>query len=385
VEERTMTEDDIRRAILSSVMGISSAIDITIEYGGVVTIRCSMPDPNASRQSLANRLAEIMNVLQPRRPAGIAFRIELMSVSGMMVGEFDRNDVPLIVSDRIKEGTFVDLSEEDPYEENLQVMRLQLAQIRSRSRFSAVVEEMSDAVPAVSQPAPSARVERRTTPQLFEETIRIVDGVIDPCKKCGCSAYTMDFRQIAAVKATCRGCPLPGPIYAVEYANSRSFSSQLPQTLYRCERCSTVTIVTMNLADVNLHCPTCKQLTVHTSRGTEKAPTKDEYAYEQRTVNQKNGLKERNWNRRTGRTTRCLVDALATCVIEGYRVLVIRGRSNTIENAVVGMARPMIERIDGVLRAADAKTILPIQQHLVGRNVKITDQFTYVDHTMNER
>lgn len=145
---------------------------------------------------------------------------------------------------------------------------------KKRTRFSAVVEEMTAPIKPVTKP-PVGTQAKPTVPQLFETIITVnSNGELQPCPKCSTSAFTPTWvgdtygntfswepKPGLMPKLICRGCPLPSPIYAV----SDMAAAAIKAEQYRCCTCGWRSKVTLSnrFEQTNLYCSGCARLTLH--------------------------------------------------------------------------------------------------------------------------
>jgi ribosomal protein S27AE len=125
----------------------------------------------------------------------------------------------------------------------------------SRSRFSVIVEEFG--------------IEDRgdeivATPQLIVSGSFVNATTEIRCPRCGAGAFT---RGLVGDEpgVVCRGCPPPAPVYTLNNA----VNVALKMERYRCSSCGQQDFVTMTLSDVNLYCRGCSKLTLHAKQADQ--------------------------------------------------------------------------------------------------------------------
>lgn len=142
-----------------------------------------------------------------------------------------------------------------------------------RTRFSAVVEELTAPIKPVSKPRAGGEA-KPVVAQLFENVVKVdQNGKPSPCPKCGTSAFepiwvTETFGNTISTepkpdlvpKLLCRACPLPSSILAVESAGD--VPAVVRTNRYRCS-CRARSMVTLSINEVNLYCGKCGRLAIH--------------------------------------------------------------------------------------------------------------------------
>lgn len=136
-----------------------------------------------------------------------------------------------------------------------------------QNRFAAVADELDhDAIAPAPKPPPPVSLEPvKRAPRLFDEPIRIVDGMMTPCPKCGCQVFEMAKPGNAFVTGVgpmvlCRCCPLPPPSYSLDLGGR---NTPLRTVKVRCGACGKKTDVTTSVDHVNLYCYGCNRLALH--------------------------------------------------------------------------------------------------------------------------
>lgn len=141
---------------------------------------------------------------------------------------------------------------------------------KKRTRFSAVMEELTSSVGPMTKPTPGTEV-KASTPRLFDQVISVVDGMLLPCPKCGLKAFEVmwmnelsgGFSKVMAPglvrKLVCRGCKPPASIYDL------NTTAVVNTTLYQCGSCRDRSSITLDLDQTNLYCSRCQRATIHDS------------------------------------------------------------------------------------------------------------------------
>jgi hypothetical protein len=115
-----------------------------------------------------------------------------------------------------------------------------------RTRFSAVVEELTVEIAPLKKPTPTTEPARPRAPRVFEPTIRVINKQLSACPACGCTAFTMNETKSSV---WCRGCKST-PVYALEFVDK-----SIPDSaMYICNGCRTQARVTMTMSELNLWC-----------------------------------------------------------------------------------------------------------------------------------
>jgi len=135
---------------------------------------------------------------------------------------------------------------------------------KKRTRFSAVVEELTAPIKPTNKPTPGTKA--TATRELFTQVIKFVNGVPSSlCPRCGTSAFEPGFLN-GEQKVMCRGCPLPSPIFDTETWGDSVLLSPTADGIktkrYRCA-CRKESDVTIAIDQVNLYCRGCGRLAIH--------------------------------------------------------------------------------------------------------------------------
>jgi len=332
---------------------------------------------------------------------------------------------------------------------------------KTRTRFDAVWEEMTEPIKPVNKPPPGREPVNPHQRYLFDVSVRVENGVVSPCLKCGCQAFTRD----GGSRAICLGCPPPAPTYGIEYIDNSAFCVND----YKCWGCGKQSEVTMTLSQVNLYCLRCKKLTLHdmkvtaptlaTSRWIEPESKKtkvfsgskatftfngknvgfasgvevveyepldvlDDVAknyipgkytasitmtllpnnpiadlveefrekfgllpFEMFARNQYNEntlrLAQYDWERRTGRTTRGLIEKIAEFMVSDRRWFFVVGHTERYTMDLANLARDMHSGLN-LSREMPVRMISPTTFYRDGTEGR-SDAVIYIDHTWNER
>lgn len=317
-----------------------------------------------------------------------------------------------------------------------------------RSRFSAIVEEMTGAV----VPAPKQRPgqpEALRVPRVFEEVVKVALGRVDSCPKCRCVAFTL---SADGTSATCRACPLPAPTYRVQWLDG----AVITMSPYKCERCYQDVMLTSTVDRINVYCSPCERLSLFMLSLTEPSRVKPkvdwngllervknikwvptyereipEAYFRQRpetdaelrarveqlsmvslvtvfedsktnvrleTVeqlrnvagllpfgyyasliterNRENGLRPSDEIRRTGRTTKGILYALADVVTRGARTLAVRSTTERHEKELIRYAWDLYTKCG----LAAAKPLMTIKSYPTNPTTLTRDAVIYMDH-----
>lgn len=224
-----MRRDDI----IAAVKALSSDItDVEVfESAGSASFRITIRpmDPSAEY----NLKVDVLQVLEQVRPAGVGFNVEMGP----------QNKVKFYST---PEEVMRDFGGGDPPPAWPQ-----------RSRFNAIVEEMTVEIAPLRKRDPRLPEPLRA-PRLFEQTIQVKERVISPCPNCNNTAFEPNADK---TRVTCRGCPLPSPIFILEKDNW-----DLPTSKYNCSSCGRDSEVTMVMSEINLYCSGCGRLSLHKLR-----------------------------------------------------------------------------------------------------------------------
>lgn len=132
---------------------------------------------------------------------------------------------------------------------------------KKTSRFSLIMEELADPKPAPVEVEVEAA---------GRDSLVVTGPSAVSCPLCGCSAFE---RRPNSESVVCRGCPPPTPpATAASYSIPEGVA--LDAAEYVCGSCYCVSVVTILLDRVNLHCPVCFGLRLHARRyGTRDVRT----------------------------------------------------------------------------------------------------------------
>ena len=288
---------------------------------------------------------------------------------------------------------------------------------RDRNRFTAIVEEMVEGVSAIQKKqAQYPAAPQFTVPRIFEPSIKVVDGVPEPCPKCNLQAFTKVMSNL-----WCRAMCVEGT--ADPYVIEECDATPLKLQKYKCGRCGRQDMVTMSLPEVNLQCWSCKQLTIHTLHVAPLMPLlrrafspydyifgKDDDLTEAKAASSSsksfealvddariklglvpfveftNGALARNYklveagvmtmldiSRRTGRTTQGLIEAIVRASRTSIGALFMVSRTSMHEATLQRDAFEMCGRLGLSLTVS------------TWRGGLISDQVVYVDHSYDDQ
>lgn len=251
-------KSDIEQIVMETFSNVQNVEVYEVEAAPgnvIITVTTDLLDP-LSQYGLK---VDIMAVLAPLRPAGVGYEVILK--------RFD--DGSIITLGRASEIQVFNTAQEvmeafgapsEGYANARRVFELDeneepmLPRTR-QNRFQAVAAEITEHIKPLMKRSPSEST-RPTAPQLFEQTIVVVEGKPSACPKCSLFAFEPNA---SGGRVTCRGCPVPAPSFAVESKDNFGLNTRQ----YRCVECRRDSWVTMELREVNLYCAACGILTLH--------------------------------------------------------------------------------------------------------------------------
>lgn len=244
------SEPNIVNAIMSTFSNVQN-VEVSGRPGGV-TIVVTTDLRNSAEQY--NLRSSILEMLEQMRPAGVGYDLMLKSFDDgsliifreMNLGVPARNVGYTYNVNERDDTRDEDWDDGDSWEETTPAQG-------TLSRFSAVAAEITESIKPLMK---STAEPRLYVPRLFEQAIRVELSKPSACPKCSCFAFEPNAE---GTRITCRGCPLPSPVYAIEPVDSTTLTT----SRYKCGSCGRDSRVTMGLGEINLYCPGCNKLSLH--------------------------------------------------------------------------------------------------------------------------